>query len=160
MDRLALWVMNCLHSTATIILKVDVRVKTASSMDRYLPNCGNEWLASPSHFTERLSAMNSFVKSHFLLQDNSLNWLCDLKLFKGLVYYFIFSFSWWCSAGTLQTSCENKLQHLANEHDTTLWRQHRFLTGTHVQGLGDTLSFSSVYKSFTNTTLCFERQCC
>lgn len=23
---------------------------------------------------------------------------------------------------------ENRLQHLANEHDTTLWRQHRSLT--------------------------------
>lgn len=27
-----------------------------------------------------------------------------------------------------QPDCENKLQHLANEQDTTLWRQHRSLT--------------------------------
>lgn len=27
---------------------------------------------------------------------------------------------------------ENKLQHFANEHDTTLWRQHRFVTGMHM----------------------------
>lgn len=27
-----------------------------------------------------------------------------------------------------QPDCDNKLQHLANEQDTTLWRQHRSLT--------------------------------
>lgn len=53
--------MNCLHSTATIILKVNGRVKTASSTGRYRPNCGNEWMASPSHFAELLSAVNGFV---------------------------------------------------------------------------------------------------
>lgn len=34
---------------------------------------------------------------------------------------------------TRQPGWENKLQHSANEHDTTLWRQHTFLTA--VKGL-------------------------
>ena len=35
---------------------------------------------------------------------------------------------------------ETELQHLANEHDTTLWRQHRPPTGTHAEGVGHNLS--------------------
>lgn len=50
-DWQALWVMNCLPSNTTIILKVDGRVNTASSADWNLPDCSVVLL---SHFTELL----------------------------------------------------------------------------------------------------------
>ncbi len=71
-DWQALWVMNCLHSTATVILKVNRRVKTVSFMDWYLPNCGNEWLLSASHFTDLLSVLNGFVESHSSTSCNKI----------------------------------------------------------------------------------------
>lgn len=138
LDGLTLWVMNCLHSTATIIVKVDGRVKTTGSMD--LQNC-----VVMNGQLHRLPSLNCFCwvtlpttqstlpkqsALFFKVNDSDLNiWFSILFLWAGDVLW-----EWdrehqaHKHVQKNQPGCENKLQHFANEHDTTLWRQHRFLT--------------------------------
>lgn len=51
-----------------------------------------------------------------------------------------------------------ELQHSANEHDTTLWRQDRLLGGNTRRGAERKVLLSSLDRTFTNTTPWPERQ--
>lgn len=101
--------------------------------------CGNERSASPSPFTERFCWVTLPTTGLTLPKQSALFFKVndsDLNIWFSLLFLWAGDVLWeWDREHQAQKhvqknqpGCENKLQHFANEHDTTLWRQHRFLT--------------------------------